>query len=304
MLLSQQQLKSLARSFNRQRVPYRKQQLQQLQDKRVHTIDKYKDSPAKLYFQLEKVERKIQHLQEEIVQNGSLRAKRFWRERGESSPGFLKKFIEQRQLQRFIPELTHPVTSTSCKTPDELTDAARTFYQALYTAEPIDVRALHTLSSTVDSDSRIPSSDIPSIMAEFTIEDLIDEAKRCPHHSSLGMDGLPYQILFHLLHNPDVVPLALKVYNDALLHSLFPASWPKTCMALLPKKGDLKNLSNHRPISLINTDAKIFTRLVNTRLMATLNHLISPQQMGFMPNRFIGENGKIIQTVMSIAVVV
>ncbi|KAG2202126.1 hypothetical protein INT47_008098 [Mucor saturninus] len=32
-----------------------------------------------------------------------------------------------------------------------------------------------------------------------------------------------------------------------------------------------------------------------------MNDLISPQQMGFMPSRFIGENGKTLQAVMSIA---
>ncbi|KAG1311701.1 hypothetical protein G6F62_014380 [Rhizopus arrhizus] len=62
-------------------------------------------------------------------------------------------------------------------------------------------------------------------------------------------------------------------------------------MTLLPKKGDLTSLKNWRPISLINTDAKVFTRLLNARLMPHLNRLISPQQLGFMPGRFIGENG-------------
>lgn len=72
-------------------------------------------------------------------------------------------------------------------------------------------------------------------------------------------------------------------------------------MILLPKKDDLTNLSNHRPISLINTDAKLFTRMINARLMTYMNDLISPQQMEFLPGRFIGENGKTLQTVMAIA---
>ncbi|KAG1125721.1 hypothetical protein G6F37_013524 [Rhizopus arrhizus] len=72
-------------------------------------------------------------------------------------------------------------------------------------------------------------------------------------------------------------------------------------MTLLPKKGDLTSLKNWRPISLINTDPKVFTRLLNARLMPHLNRLTSPQQLGFMPGRFIGENGKLLNVVMSVA---
>ncbi|KAG1534445.1 hypothetical protein G6F51_012093 [Rhizopus arrhizus] len=72
-------------------------------------------------------------------------------------------------------------------------------------------------------------------------------------------------------------------------------------MTLLSKKDDLTSLKNWRPISLINTDAKVFTRLLNARLMPHLNRLISLQQLGFMPGRFIGENGKLLNVVMSVA---
>lgn len=69
-------------------------------------------------------------------------------------------------------------------------------------------------------------------------------------------------------------------------------------MTLLPNKGDLTDPRNWRSIALINTDAKVFTRLLNARLMPHMNRLISPYQLGFMPGRFIGENGKLLHTVI------
>ena len=56
------------------------------------------------------------------------------------------------------------------------------------------------------------------------------------------------------------MPLAHKVFTDALRLYL-PTFRRSTCVSLLPKKGDLSNLKNWRPIALINTDAKVFTRL-------------------------------------------
>ncbi|CEG84274.1 hypothetical protein RMATCC62417_18097 [Rhizopus microsporus] len=70
-------------------------------------------------------------------------------------------------------------------------------------------------------------------------------------------------------------------------------------MTLLPKKGDHNGLKNWRPIALINTDAKVFIHLLNERLMPHMNRLISPYQLGFMPGCFIGENGKLLHTVMA-----
>lgn len=290
-----------ARSYGRKHVAYQKQQLAALQEKRVKTLEKYRECPAKLHYQLARVEKPIQHVQEEFVANDALRARKFWREKGESWPSFLKRSISQRRTQQFFPELSHPVTLTPCHTPDELTDAANTFYQALYTSNTVDTDAIDSLWGIIDETSRLSPSDADSLLREFPLEEIIDAARRYPKHSSPGMDGLPYQILFHVLHNQADALIALQVYNAALLHSTFPTSWSKTCMVLLPIKGDLRNLSNRHPISLINTDAKIFTRLVNSRLMSYFNHLIRPQQMSFMPNRFIGENGKTIQTVMSLA---
>lgn len=72
-------------------------------------------------------------------------------------------------------------------------------------------------------------------------------------------------------------------------------------MILLPKKGDLSQLSNWRPISLINTDAKIFTRLINAHLMIHMKRCLSTNQMVFMPNRFIGEQGMILQCLQKIS---
>ncbi|KAG1489709.1 hypothetical protein G6F52_009440 [Rhizopus delemar] len=138
-----------------------------------------------------------------------------------------------------------------------------------------------------------------STLTPFTIHDLISASSRSPRKSSPGIDGIPYEILSLVFKHPGVAPLAVKVYNKALLQSVFPPSWLCTSTALLPKKGDLTLLKNWRPISLINTDAKIFTRLLNSRLISVFSHRISPCQMGFMPKRFIGEHGRLLHLVMT-----
>ena len=57
------------------------------------------------------------------------------------------------------------------------------------------------------------------------------------------------------------------------------------------KKGkNIKNILNWRPISLLNVDYKILTKILATRIKAVLHTIIHPDQKGFVPDRYIGEN--------------
>jgi hypothetical protein len=69
-------------------------------------------------------------------------------------------------------------------------------------------------------------------------------------------------------------------------------------MTLIPKKGDLAQIGNHRPIQLVNTDSKIFTRFINSRIMDVATQIINQHQLGFMPGRFIAENGLLAQMII------
>jgi hypothetical protein len=70
---------------------------------------------------------------------------------------------------------------------------------------------------------------------------------------------------------------------------------------VLFKKGDPELLKNWwRPLSLINADAKLFTKLLANRFYKVLHLLINPYQTGFMPDRPISENGWLNQTLTGV----
>ena len=57
-------------------------------------------------------------------------------------------------------------------------------------------------------------------------------------------------------------------------------------------------LKNWRPLSLLNTDYKILTKSLATRLQCILDEVISYDQNGYIKNRFIGENIRTIADVI------
>ena len=53
-------------------------------------------------------------------------------------------------------------------------------------------------------------------------------------------------------------------------------------------------LSNWRPISLINVDYKIASKVIANRIKSVLQTIINETQTGFMKGRYIGENIRLI----------
>ncbi|OWZ17557.1 reverse transcriptase, partial [Phytophthora megakarya] len=53
------------------------------------------------------------------------------------------------------------------------------------------------------------------------------------------------------------------------------------------KRGDSGDPLNYRPLALLNTDYKVFTRILATRVSALLSMQIHPNQNGFVARRTI-----------------
>lgn len=70
-------------------------------------------------------------------------------------------------------------------------------------------------------------------------------------------------------------------------------------ITLIPKEdSDLTLIKNYRPISLLNTDYKIFTSVVAERLKRFLKEFIHVDQNGFLPKRQIRNNMRIILDIL------
>ncbi|KAG1229190.1 hypothetical protein G6F35_002156 [Rhizopus arrhizus] len=286
-------VKQFTRRFGRQHVDWRKQQIVALQRKRQRLL-RGSFPTSLLAIHLPRVEQQIQTLQQEITSIAILKAERSWRERGETDAGYLKKSATSRLVQRSIPRLMNPDTQIICSSQDQMLEVTERFYTELYSADPICSASLDNMVSHIPASCRLSNDDSDLMTSPFLLDEVLAQVKRTPKISSPGTDGLSYVFLNLIFQHPKYSELILRVFNDALSGSLFPKSWLETCICLLPKKGDLSLLKNWRPITLINCDAKIFTRLLNSRLVLVTSPLISPWQSGFMKERFIADNGALV----------
>ena len=67
-------------------------------------------------------------------------------------------------------------------------------------------------------------------------------------------------------------------------------SQKQAIITLIEKKGkDRSLLENWRPISLLNVDAKIMSKVIAARIKNVLPYIIHHNQTGFIKDRYIGE---------------
>ena len=88
-------------------------------------------------------------------------------------------------------------------------------------------------------------------------------------------------------------------YNAAFNIGELSISQRRGVITLIPKGVEyLLTLENWRPITLLNMDYKIIAKVIATRIETLLPVLIHEDQTGFVKDRFIGENVRLIQDVM------
>jgi len=100
-----------------------------------------------------------------------------------------------------------------------------------------------------------------------------------------GKAAGPDQIISEFLKASEaqVLPFLTSLFNKMFQEGIFPTEWTKSIIVPLHKKGDRDNPDNYRGISLLSCVSKIFTGVLNARLMkwAEENSVITDAQAGF-----------------------
>ena len=70
----------------------------------------------------------------------------------------------------------------------------------------------------------------------------------------------------------------MELYNNILLSKEQPQSQKNALVKLLFKKGDHRELKNWRPVSLLNTDYRILSKILTNRISTVLPMIVPEEQ--------------------------
>ena len=108
-------------------------------------------------------------------------------------------------------------------------------------------------------------------------------------NKSPGLDGLTPE--FYLCFWDEIKSMFIRALNFSWKEGVLTNSQRQGIITVLPKPNkDHLKITNYRPITLLNVDYKIISKVINTRMQKTLSRLIHPDQNGFQKNRNISNN--------------
>ena len=256
----------------------------------TETLEKYEAAKAKL-----------KKIHDTRGKEAMFRSKAKWFEQGEKPTKYffnLEKNNYEKKLIREIKLENGEIISNSAQVNKEIED----FYSKMYTSK---ITNNNTSEHNHNIHTFIDGLDIPQLNMEeqehlendLTLEELKDALKSFADNKSPGEDGFTkefYQAFFDLLWKD-----LLNSYNAAFDKGSLSISQKRGTITLIPKGDEnLSDLKNWRPISLLNIDYKILSKVLAGRLEQYLPKLIHSDQTGFVNGRYIGQNIRLLSDIM------
>ena len=281
-------------------IAFSKQKAQQRQEKMQYLKSKLSRLEKKLAMinlksltvvnQINKVNQKIDVVKTElekelafIARGAMIRSKVKWFVEGEHNTKYFlsleKSKAKSKQMNAIRKENGIVVRNLT-----EILNQQAQFYEKLYTVDT-SVKFVQT----TPPEKKLTSEQADTINGPLTIEEIGISIAKMPRNKTPGSDGLPadfYKVFFIKLKF-----LLCEVFNEAKDCGRLHLSARRGIITLLPKKDwDILLVKNWRPITLLNCDYKIISKVISHRIQAVLENVINQDQARFVQNRNITQN--------------
>ena len=187
----------------------------------------------------------------------------------EANPKSVKRWVEGFQPRTLINELkcsNGEMSTSSGRILDDITE----YYEDLYQndeVEPLDrFHILRFFSKAITDDEK------DKLSLPFSVTEIENATEKLNLSTSPGPDGLTSEL--YRQHKHLFANLLCPIVQRTLEGKSLPSSFHCAILKLLPKEKGVETASDFRPISLINTDQKIFSHLMATRFKDAIKQVV------------------------------
>lgn len=200
-------------------------------------------------------------------------------EQGDKAGKLLAHQLRQTASSHQIPKIA--TSSGTTIDPKMINTEFKNYYASLYSSE--------INAGKEDLDRFFSQLEIPQVHRNtakelenpVTTAELLTALKTMQSGKCPRPDGFPVE--FHRCFQNKLVPVLIEMFNESFITGKLPPTLNQASISLILKKGkDPLCCSSYRPISLLNVDFKLLSKLLAVRLELELPNIISTDQTGFI----------------------
>lgn len=258
-------------------------ELKQLEHKHKHNANK------EVMSQMGEIRKEINNLLQLEMEKKARFLKQTYYESGPRALKLLARRMRKQQTDNLITKIRDPKTNQIKHDPKDIGNIFKNYYEELYkqTSDMNRIKVQEFLN-TLDMPS-IGNLQNKSLTAEITTEELQQVMHKFKSGKSPGSDGFPSE--WYRTFYKELMPLLRDTFNWVIKEGKTPPSWKEAIISVIPKeKKDREHCQNYRPISLLNTDYKIYSSILASRIQLFLSDLIDEDQTGFVKGRQTYDN--------------
>ena len=205
--------------------------------------------------------------------------------------GLEKKQNQSRSIHSLLSDDGQELTE-----PSQIRKRAVDFYSALYRSE---YKEHEKYAVFCDNLPQVSTRSNANLGKPLSLQELHSALMNMQGGKAPGIDGLTVE--FYKAFWDVIGEDLMAVLNESLAVGLLPLSCRRAVITLLPKKGNLQDIKNWRPVSLLCTEYKILSKALANRVKGVMDQVIHQDQTYCVPGRSIRDNVHLIRDVLDLS---
>ena len=276
---------------------YKKKKFEENENRLLSEIDTLEKKPNLNNFEQDLLKSKHEeliNLRDFRLRGVLLRSRARWVEDGEKVSSYFCSLEKRNYVNKCMSKISlnndHVITDRN-----EIVNEVNNFYKTLYTKRDVRDAAVSDLVNNIPTLSDFDSNQLEG---QLTLDELSYSLKDMKNGKSPGSDGFPAE--FFKFFWRQLGGFVLRSLNEGFTKGEMSCTQREGVVICIPKtETDRDRLKNWRPITLLNTVYKLGSSSIANRLKTILPKIINEDQTGFIKNRFIGDNIRLIYDIMA-----
>lgn len=239
------------------------------------------------------VKQELKKMDDEKIKGHIIRSKVQWHEEGERSTKYFLGLEKNRAIKKHMQKLRLKDGKFTTD-PNIILQTASDFYKQLYTSKASNDNSdfgygfMHT--------KILKEEDKDSCDGDITIKECTDVIHSFKKNKTPGNDGISAE--FYQYFWSDLNTCMIDSFNFAYNKGELSPSQKQAIITLVDKGKDREFIENWRPISILNVDYKMASKVLANRLSEKIPDLVGLYQTGFVKGRYMSDTVRTLYDVI------